>query len=255
MQVAVGGVVGLGASEVLALSFHPGRDELVMAAAGAHGYELIEADAITGHVLARTPLMRRLRHLWHQLSGTDAAVLILAYDCGDIEVWDSETRVQKDRMLPTKKDEGKAVTAVASGASHTGAVIYYARGGSAIERAEVGTSKSLRYGRFPGRAQVRRALGTLDACRRGGPVDACHPMGRARANPCAGLRCACAACSRDLFFTSSSRCPWLAAAPLTAEGAQGGPQGRTHMQHLVLSPAGAAGFDCGRTCGRRCAGA
>ncbi len=190
MQVAVGGVVGLGASEVLALSFHPGRDELV-AAAGAHGYELIEADAITRHVLARTPLMRRLRHLWHQLSGTDAAVLILAYDCGDIEVWDSEPRVQKDRMLPTKKDEGKAVTAVASGASHTGAVIYYARGGSAIERAEVGTSKSLRYGRFPGRAQVRRALGTLDACRRGGPVDACPPMGRARANPCAGLRCAC----------------------------------------------------------------
>ena len=87
------------------------------------------------------------------------------------------------------------------------------------------------------------------------PVDACHPMGRARANPCAGLRCACAACSRDLFFTSSSRCPWLAAAPLTAESAQGGPQSRAHMQHFVLSPAGAAGFDCGRTCGRRGAGA
>jgi hypothetical protein len=152
MQVAVGGVVGLGASEVLAMSFHPCRDELCLAVAGAHGYELIEADAISGHVIARTPLMRRLRHLWHQLSGTDAAVLILAYDGGDIEVWDSETRVQKDRMLPSKKDEGKAVTAVASGAAHTGAVIYYARGGSAIERAEVGTSKSLRYGRLLGRA-------------------------------------------------------------------------------------------------------
>ena len=85
MQVAVGGVVGLGASEVLAMSFHPCRDELCLAVAGAHGYELIEADAISGHVIARTPLMRRLRHLWHQLSGTDAAVLILAYDCGDIE--------------------------------------------------------------------------------------------------------------------------------------------------------------------------
>ncbi len=197
MQVAVGGVVGLGASEVLALSFHPGRDELCLAVAGVHGYELIEADAITGHVLARTPLMRRLRHLWHQLSGTDAAVLILAYDCGDIEVWDSETRVQKDRMLPTKKDEGKAVTAVASGAAHTGTVIYYARGGSAIERAEVGTSKSLRYGR-------PRHTGCMPPRRPSG----CMLPSRARANPCAGLRCACAACSRDLFFTTSSRCPW-----------------------------------------------
>ena len=147
MQVAVGGVVGLGAAgELLALSFHPGRDELCVAAAGAHGHELIEADAITGQVLVRTPLARRVRHLWHQLSGGSAAVLILAYDGGDLEVWDSETRVQKDRMLPSKKDEGKAVTAVASGAVHAGAVIYYARGGSAIERAEVGAGKSLRYG-------------------------------------------------------------------------------------------------------------
>jgi len=144
--VAIGGLFELGYTcDVVAFSFHPIRSEVCMATAGAQGYELVEADIATGQVFARTPLRRCVRHLCHQLIGTNSCLLLLAYDAGDIEVWDGVTRVLKDRMLPSKKDEGKAVTAIASNLSRTGVVIYYVRGGSAIERAEVGTSKSLRY--------------------------------------------------------------------------------------------------------------
>lgn len=150
MEVGVGGFIALGAEcEVLALSFHPLRGQVCVAIASTSGCELVEADTATGDVLARMPLGRRVRHICHQLVGAgggwgEPAVLILAYDGGDVEVWDSETRVLKDRMLPSKKDEGKAVTAMASSASGTSAIIYYVRGGTSIERAEVGAGKSMR---------------------------------------------------------------------------------------------------------------
>jgi hypothetical protein len=152
MEVGVGNFITLGAGlyEVLALSFHPQRGEVCVATASPCGCELIEADAVSGDVLVRTPLGRRsVRHLQHQVVGSaegggGSTVLVLAYDGGDVEVWDTETRVLKDRMLPPKKDEGKAVTAIASSATRTAAIIYYTRGGSAIERVEVGTGKSMR---------------------------------------------------------------------------------------------------------------
>lgn len=112
MEAGVGGVITLGEGvyEVLALSFHPLRGEVCVAAASPCGCELIEADAVRGDVLVRTPLGRRVRHLGHQVVGSGdgggrSAVLVLAYDGGDVEVWDTETRVLKDRMLPPKKDE------------------------------------------------------------------------------------------------------------------------------------------------------
>jgi len=151
MDADVGGVItlGVGAYEVLSLSFHPLRSEVCVVEAGAGGCELIEADAISGDILVRTPLVRRVRHVWHQLVGASkgrggSCVLVLAYEGGDVEVWDSEIRVLKDRMPPTKKDEGRAVTSVTSHVISTTIIIYYIRGGSAIERAEVGSGKSMR---------------------------------------------------------------------------------------------------------------
>ena len=94
------------------------------------------------------PAERRAQLLRHVLVGTGTAsehtFLISAWDTGEIEVWDGETRVLKSRMLPSKKDEGKAVHALLSTAAGSTAILYYVRGGSTIERAQVGAGKSTR---------------------------------------------------------------------------------------------------------------
>ena len=125
------------------------RPQICLVTAGPDaGYELIEADAVSGDILVRTPVGRRAQHLRHQLVGAglpgEHTILISAYDTGEVEVWDSETRVLKHKILPSKKDEGKAVHALLSTAEGSTAILYYVRGGSAIERAQVGASKSTR---------------------------------------------------------------------------------------------------------------
>jgi hypothetical protein len=152
MDVRFGGEIVFGHEpfEVLAISLHPLRATVFVAACSAGGCELIEADCVHGDILARTPLSRRVRHLRHQVvkadegRATDGTMLILAYEDGDVEVWDAHRQVLQDRLLPSKKDEGKAVTALSSSAVGTVAIVYYTRGGSVVERSEACTGKTLR---------------------------------------------------------------------------------------------------------------
>ena len=156
MEVQAGSVLALGSGsatapyQVSAVSFHPVRAEVSVAAAGLRGCELVEACAHSGEILARTRLERRVQHLRHQHVGTGGGrrsaltLLVLAYDDGNVEVWDAETRAVKARLTPPKKEEGRAVTALATTAGGSAATIYCVRGDSAIERTELGTGKTFR---------------------------------------------------------------------------------------------------------------
>ena len=98
MEVEAGSALALGSDsaaapcEVSAVSFHPVRAEVSVAAAGLRGCELVEACALSGEILVRTRLERRVQHLRHQHVGTGGGrrsaltLLVLAYDDGNVEV-------------------------------------------------------------------------------------------------------------------------------------------------------------------------
>ena len=87
-----------------------------------------------------------MQHLRHQHVGTGGgrqvlSLLVLAYDDGNVEVWDAETRAVKARLTPPKKEDGRDRGLDAAGGST--ATIYCVRGDSAIERG-LGTGKTFR---------------------------------------------------------------------------------------------------------------
>jgi len=74
-----------GPAEVSALCFHPSLPLVTLAATGAQGSEVIQADALSGEVLLRVRTRRYVRILRHFDLG-ESAVLVVAFSSGDIEV-------------------------------------------------------------------------------------------------------------------------------------------------------------------------
>jgi hypothetical protein len=76
-----------GPAEVSALCFHPSLPLVTLAATGAQGSEVIQADALSGEVLLRVRTRRYVRILRHFDNGVDdSAVLVVAFSSGEIEV-------------------------------------------------------------------------------------------------------------------------------------------------------------------------
>jgi hypothetical protein len=128
-----------GPREVLAACVHPTRSEVWLATMGFGGlHTLVEADAVSGSVMSRLELKRRVRLLARfdtpTALGGDGGFLAIAYEKGDIEVWECTNLELKVRHSPNKKDDGKTVECW-SVMMHAGMPsAFLSRGGSVMER-------------------------------------------------------------------------------------------------------------------------
>lgn len=122
-----------GPAEVTALSLHPRKPLVTVATASPSGFEVVEADAVSGDVFVRVNVGRRVRLLKH-LDKRDDCYILIAFEKGDIELWDCETMAVKDRIVASKKEDGKPVIAwsfvIEGGSLH----VYISRGGASLER-------------------------------------------------------------------------------------------------------------------------
>jgi hypothetical protein len=131
-----------GSGHVGAACFHPRKGSVVISC----GDQLFEIDALSGAHLWSAPYGRNLLGDVRLISFIDsksgALNLVVAFQRGDIQVWDSETLQIRDHIAPSRKDESRPIACWACASIGGDPFAFISRTSGGIERVGLSSRRS-----------------------------------------------------------------------------------------------------------------